>query len=242
MQTKNYHSQDLPHLWKNLTHCSRNVFRNEFSIQCEIDENPIRLKYHMRLIKVNSEKRSYEVLVQPTDEGHDQDGLFCFHDHGIQNLRSINVTSTSMLISWSFYPWDIHLIMYMDIKVKNQKNEKVTHLTVNTGSHLSVNQQHLITGLKMCEAYTVEVHYKYTLEESRTELLRVDTMCPHNVSFKFNVSIGELVIIILCSLLLMLAIVFLVHFLRQTRQRELRGQSNTFVVIDMKELMMYDKH
>ena len=235
MQTKDNHSQDINHSWKNLTHCMRNVFRNGYSIQCEIDKHLYRMKYHMRLIKVDAKNKSYEILVRPAEEGHDQDGLLCYEDHGIQNLRSFNVTSTSMKIGWSFYTWDIILINNMDIKVKNQNKEEVTHLNPMVKDEVCT-----INGLRKCEKYIVEVHYTYTREESRVEQLHVDTMCPHTTTIMLNLSQDELVIILLSCLLLVAAVVFLLCFFRQTRQRDDGQLSKRISVIDMNEVIVYD--
>ena len=155
MQTRDFYAVDTPRAWKTLRQCTRTFLQDaSFSVQCEIDPSRVRLRYKLRLIRYDDDSTGdsgvpanrFTVLVRPTDEGHFQDGLLCYPEIGLRNLRAFNVTSKSVVIGWSFYPWDIPLLRNLEIRVKRKKDNLML-LTVDTGRYtllfFSLNSLHL---------------------------------------------------------------------------------------------------
>ena len=251
MQTRDFHSQDIDSSWKDLQNCTRNIVQaGKYSIQCEIDSNMIRMRYHLRVIREkfptqkptaristeqvpkNLTEKPYEVLVSPTSDGHYQDGLYCYPAHGIRNLRAFNVTPASMKIGWTLFPWDLALIRSMEIKVSEGGGNILVHLVLQTGPSMPEHQEHLIRGLECCKEYTVIVYYDYSFLDRRTERMHTSTRCDGKVETTTTttnvISPGEVVIIVLCSLLLTLGALLLIQ---QSRHHQLQQQRNASVVI-----------
>ena len=214
---------------------------NEYSIQCEIDDNLLRMRYQLRLVKENWRnpwRKSNEILIPQTADGHYQNGLYCYRAHGLRNLRSFNITTTSVVIGWSFYTWDIPLIRSMEVQV-NQGMEKLIQFVVKTGPKIDQHQERFIGGLKGCTHYTIFVGYDYSFIDRRRENLSVSTICPEKGNtVSESHSFGPLVIIILCSALLVLGIFFLIYFLQRALHRYRTRQNREVVVIDMNNLIM----
>ena len=97
MQTKDYNADDTYENWKHLKNCTRDIaLQQQYIIRCEIDSHDIRMRYNLRVIRLQSNaqttgdmtqniptvsnlfKRPYSVLVPPTLKGNYQDGLLCY--------------------------------------------------------------------------------------------------------------------------------------------------------------------
>ena len=246
MQTKNFHSTHADHAWNNLTTCTRRTSANTYSIRCEIDASRVRLRYNLRLIRLTRGRNlveeanlgPYTVLVPPTRKGHYQDGLLCYPSHALLNLRSLNVTGSSAVVAWSFHTWDVQLIRNMAIRVKHN-TDIITELSVRTGSHMALHQERTIGGLEGCKAYTVELHYEYTYHDRGRRHVSVNTTCPPHAgrgeTLKF--SLLELLVILLCSLLLVVGVLFLAYFLHQAREHYRSKKVQYEDVVDVKDLL-----
>ena len=178
------------------------------------------------------------VLVPPTSKGNYQDGLLCYPNHGLINLRSFNNTPKSVVIAWSFYTWDLDFVRYLRITVKqHQKTIMVFHIDCRL---ITIDQHQLrtIRGLNECRTYAVALYYEYTLEESRTENLTITTTCSHTrVAETFTST--ELFIIVACSLFLLVIGVFLGYFIHLARQQH-QGAGIDLDVIDEKHICSVD--
>ena len=89
MQTKDI----LDDAWKSLTNCSR----SSRSLQCDVENDPGRLRYSIRVVNTKSKD-----LLMDDKEIYHKNGFPCYlnHDNNIvQNFKVSNVTSKSVDVS-----------------------------------------------------------------------------------------------------------------------------------------------
>ena len=196
------------------------------------------------LHEINQEKaqvssESYTVLVPPSSKGHYRDGFLCYPAHSLINLRSLNVTSNSAVIAWSFYPWDLEFIRYLRITVK-EKGESIMVFNINCQlTYIDQHQQRIIKSLEECHTYTIEVLYEYTLEDSRTEYLVVNTVCTQtNTAGAIQaLSSMELLIVISCSFFLLVVFGLLGGLVYLARHRYQKTKDNFDDIIDVMDVL-----
>lgn len=217
--------------WKNLTKCERYEGTRNYTIKCEIDDDWIRLTYHLRVVRFFDSK--FETLFIKNNQY--QHGLLCFQDHGISNLTYSDVTSHSVNISWNYYTWDIEeeLIKETNIFIyPPSKNRRRIPVDFNN----MLNQIYKINWLEACTRYRVvveNIYYSIENKENQSSSLNIQTKCTKNIFSK-----TEFVTIMVCIILAFVGLTFSGYILYRRRLNGTRkGGVDTMVLIDENEMV-----
>ena len=203
MQTKDLHEKN----WHTLQICKR----QKNSIECNLDESFMRFKYHLRLY--NPSKLIY--YVHEVNEGHYQNGLLCYPNHGIINFTANEVMKDHVTVSWCFYDWDLKNHFMQSVKVKvYASGVKYIENRIPINANTKRSQLFNITGLNACENYKIVVSIDYDLDHTRNTFLLVKTKCPADIT-----SLEKAIIVVSCIVVVM-AMCFLGYILRQQKQQE----------------------
>lgn len=225
--------------WKSLKKCQR----GRKWIQCEIESNPLRHRYHLRIVResTNAETSKYLMRESP-GKGHYQNGFLCHPNHDkdsefVRNLTLSNITSDGADVSWMFYEWDIDMVhlRWVRIYVLDAENRPYTKLDVSLEENTPLLYTRRVIGLIPCARYTIRVQGHYDTNEDRFLIVPVVTKCRARQEKIFmDVTVNDMVIVATSCVFLLVAVIFLLCYFFKRRRR---GRRHLLRRVDSKDIL-----